>query len=71
LFVVKDPQNEETLFGSVVLAVNQGGVITFNEEKINSDDQAYQKLTGDGTEVIALSDYPAQYASFFDFDELG
>jgi len=70
LFVVKDPQNEETLFGSVVLAVNQGGVITFNEAEINQDDQAYQKLTGDGTEVT-LSNYPAQYASFFDFDELG
>jgi len=70
LFVVNDPVKEEPGFGSIVLAVNQGGLITFKNSGVIQDDQPYQAIIGD-EKTTALSEIPAQFASFYDFDEWG
>jgi len=58
------------------LLVNQGGVLTFDRAGISQDDQPYFQINDDitlsGSVANAdISTLHAQYASFYDFDELG
>jgi len=76
IFVVNDPQKHESLYGSIILLVNQGGVLTFDRAGISQDDQPYFQINDDitlsGSVANAdISTLHAQYASFYDFDELG
>ncbi len=75
LFIVNDPKNNEPLYGSAVLIVNQGGTLTFDKDAINQDDQPYYQVNDDFTVAnggnVDISQLHAQYASFFDFDEIG
>lgn len=76
LLIVNDPTKGNSFYGSVVLLMNQGGTITFDRSAVTSDDQVYFTINDDITLTgsVANTDIAsihAQYASFFDFDELG
>jgi hypothetical protein len=73
LYVVSNPASNNA-YGSIVLAINEAGTINFNNAAANSADSAYYLVLDDQASSNSnqpLSALDAQFASFFDFDELG
>ena len=75
LLMVVDATSSEGKYGSVLLAISQSGNFNFDTSSANSDDQAYYTILNEDITSkqsnVALSSIPVQYASFFDFDEVG
>lgn len=74
LYVVNDPSSNNK-YGSLVLAINENSNINFNQAVANTEDSAYYLVLDDQTystaDDVPLAQLPVQFASFFDFDELG
>ena len=74
LYVVQDLSSNNT-YGSVVLAINEAGTVNANNAATNPAYSAYYLVLDDQTTSSSgdqpLSSLTAQFASFFDFDEVG
>jgi len=75
LLMIVDAPNSEGKYGSILLAISQSGEFNFDTSTANTDDQAYYTILNEDVTSkqpnAALSSIPAQYVSFFDFDEVG
>jgi len=75
LLMVVDATGSEGKYGSILLAISQSGEFNFDISTASTDDQAYYTILNEDVATkqtnVALSSIPAQYVSFFDFDEVG